>query len=47
MQDVIAKDNGIIRDNGNVEFIDNTDIAAVQQQDEPQEEIKTVFMDEL
>ncbi len=47
MQDVIAKDNGIIRDNGNVEFIDNTDIAAVQQQDEPQEEIKTVSMDEL
>lgn len=47
MQDVIAKDNGIIRDNGNVEFIDNTDIVAVQQQDEPQEEIKTVSMDEL
>lgn len=47
MQEVIAKDNGIIRDENNVEFIDDSEIAPVQRQDEPLEAVKAVSMDKL
>lgn len=49
MQDVIAKDNGILRDNNEVEFIGDTEAAPTdipKQQDEPVE-AETVTMDEL
>ena len=49
MQDVIAKDNGILRENNEVEFIGDTEAAPTdipKQQDEPVE-AETVTMDEL
>lgn len=49
MQDVIAKDNGILRENNEVEFIGDTEAAPAdipKQQDEPVE-AETVTMDEL
>ena len=47
MQDVIAKDDGVLRENNAVEFIaDTVESSPIVQQDEP-DDAEKVTMDEL